>query len=777
MKTIFRIARTELKMLFYSPIAWLILIVFTVICGLTFFDKLQKFAEIATSQGFGKTASPTAQLFTRPASPYGIFFIIKNYLYMFVPLLTMGLISQELHSGTIKLLNSSPVSNRHIVFGKFVSMMAYGVLLMVVIFLMAVLTAAYTKNFDWPTIFSGLLGLYLLFMTYAAIGIFMSSMTGYQVVAAIATFAVFVVLNSVGGITKAPEWFREVAQWVSIRGKAEELLAGMISSQDVIYFVIITMSFLSLTVLRLTNKSKARAWGVRWGGYLSVVVVACAVGMVSSMPELIFFHDSTHTKRLTITPNSQEIVKQVKGKVEVVNYVNIVGRYFDKGLPSGRTNDKNHMWMKYLRFKPDIKQKYVYYWHESDDEEIVKKYPDMTWEERAQAVEALNDVRAKILGPEEIDARIDLSEEGYRFVREMRFPDGQRLMLRIFDDQYRNPLEKEITAAFKRVASGPVKVGFLTGHGERSIESKRETGYWKFASDRWFRQSLLNHGFDACNVSVAGGAPIPDDIKILVISDLREPLTPAEEAEIMRYVESGRNLLITAKPGRQHLINPLAETLGVRFMDGRLVNPPSENLGQNLVMAASTPQLKELSPVIAATLNTYPNGRVSMPGAVGIEHTGKGKFSFQSETYLESDPLGWSELQTHDFEESVATPDPESGEKVGTVAVGMGLSRRLPRTNTIQKVLVMGDADCFANGELKIGRLGYYRLNYTVLVEMFAWLSDYEYPIDVSRPAPQDRGIYMNNDGERMWRWIFVGGLPLLMLVGAVIIIVRRKSR
>lgn len=777
MKTIFRIAKAELRMLFCSPIAWLILIVFTIICSLDFFDKLLGPAESATAQGLGLLTNLTMRIFT---SEYlnGLFFIVQRHLYMFVPLLTMGLISQELNSGTIKLLRSSPVSNHQIVLGKFTTMMVYGLFMMGVIFLFALLTAMHMKDFDWPTIFSGLLGLYLLFLTYAAIGIFMSSLTNYQVVAAISTFAAFVVLNMIGNIRYAPEWTRGVSEWMSIVGRAEEMLAGMISSQDVLYFLILSTVFLSLTVLRLYNKGRNRPAGTRWGGYAAVVAAGCAVGMLSSMPQLIFFKDTTRTKRLTITPSSQEIIKQVKGKVMITNYVNLVGRNYNTGFYPSRNYEKRDVWMPYLRYKPDMKLKYVFYWHESDDEEIVERFPGLTWEQRAARIAEIRKVRGKVLGPEEIDERIDLSDEGYRLISHVQFADGREMFLRKFTpDPGIQPHEREISAAFKRMISGPAKVGFLCGHGERSIDSKADAGYWKFAGDKWFRSSLLNQGFDAIKVSLAGGSRIPDDIRILVISDLREPLAPEEEAEILRYVQSGRNLLITTKPGRQCLINPFAEKLGIRFMDGRVVNPVSENLAQNVVMSRYTQSLLELSPAILKYVSTRPKSRVAMPGPVGIEYAGKGELLFQNETYLVSDSLGWVEYQTSDFADHTAELNPETGEKAGRVPVAMGLSRRLPRTDVVQRVLVLGDAGCFSNVETGTSRLGYINMSLLFLSEMFRWLSNNEYPVDVSRPDPIDRGLYMDLDGERMWRWVFVGGIPLLMLIGAVTIIVRRKSK
>jgi ABC-2 type transport system permease protein len=74
----------------------------------------------------------------------------------------MGVMSRELSSGSIKLLYSSPVTNRQIIFGKYLSMMIYGLVMMFVLLIYIVVAWCSIKDFDYPMVFTGLLGLYLL---------------------------------------------------------------------------------------------------------------------------------------------------------------------------------------------------------------------------------------------------------------------------------------------------------------------------------------------------------------------------------------------------------------------------------------------------------------------------------------------------------------------------------------------------------------------------------------------------------------------------------------
>lgn len=126
MKTIYKIAWTELQTLFYSPVAWLIIVIFAFQAAMTFVGSFS-FGGVVESQAlrYGNGANmATFRIFSNPWG--GLFPAIQGYLYLYIPLLTMGLMSRELSSGSIKLLYSSPVTNAQIILGKFLSMMIYG---------------------------------------------------------------------------------------------------------------------------------------------------------------------------------------------------------------------------------------------------------------------------------------------------------------------------------------------------------------------------------------------------------------------------------------------------------------------------------------------------------------------------------------------------------------------------------------------------------------------------------------------------------------------------
>lgn len=764
MKTIYKIAKTELRTLFYSPIAWLILIIFTFQCSMAFSGLL---GEIVRNKIMGYDINNiTLRIF---GGWDGLFSIVQQYLYLYIPLLTMSLMSRELGSGSIKLLYSSPVTNSQIILGKYLSMMIFGLLLVGVLCVYFLVSAFAVKDFDYPVVLSGLAGIYLLICAYAAIGLFMSSLTAYQIVAAIGTLSILAILTYVRNMWQDIAFIRDLTYWFAISGRANEFVSGLICSEDVLYFIIVVALFLGMTIIRLQARRQRASRLIVWGKYLTIWVVALFLGYLSSRPVLMSFCDVTATQQNTLTPHSQDIVKRLKGELTITNYTNILDKYFWITLPS-RVNEDLKMFKQYLRFKPEIKMKYVYYYDTVRNESLGKKFEHLTMQEKAQKIIEINGLDPDmILTPEQIRQKIDLSSEGNRFVRLLERENGESTFLRVFDDNMIFPYETEITAALKRIAMKLPAVGFLTGHGERNTERLGERDYGTFAQLKTFRYSLVNQGFDYQTVTLTG--EIPTHIHILVIADMRRPLTETERAHMDQYIARGGNLMIIGEPGRQEVMNPLLEPFGVELTASSLVQP-KEGFQPDLIVARPGPEAGEIAYQFGF-IATY-NGVITMPGCCGLEYsTDKG---FKVSPIFVTDSTGcWNEVETTDFIEDTVRLNTRAGEVEKSYTTALALSRKVGTQE--QKILIFGDADCISNSEFSRRRNGIMASNYSIIQGSFFWLSDYEVPIDVRRPQATDNQIYTGETGMRiskiMLMWVFPGILLLLSLF----IWVRRRSR
>lgn len=165
--------------------------------------------------------------------------------------------SREYSSGSIKLLYSSPVSSVQIITGKFVSMVVFALIFVIILALPTIVMFISVPHVDITLILAGLLSMFLLILTYCSIGLFMTTLTSYQVVAAVATLSALAFLNYVGGIGQESIFFREITYWLSIKGRASEMVGGLICSDDVIYFLAVILLFLWLSVIKLNNEKHA----------------------------------------------------------------------------------------------------------------------------------------------------------------------------------------------------------------------------------------------------------------------------------------------------------------------------------------------------------------------------------------------------------------------------------------------------------------------------------------------------------------------------------------
>ena len=194
MRTIIRITKSELRILFFSPIAWLILIVFSFQVGMAYSEALE--LQLRNQELGYRMYAVTSSLFDGYS---GIFTRLLSDLYLYIPLFTMGLMSRELSSGSIKLLYSSPVSNFQIIMGKYMAVVAYALLLCAILLGPVVSTYFSIQAPDVPMMLTGILGVFLTILAYGAIGLFMSTITKYQVVAVVGTLAILAILNFIGG--------------------------------------------------------------------------------------------------------------------------------------------------------------------------------------------------------------------------------------------------------------------------------------------------------------------------------------------------------------------------------------------------------------------------------------------------------------------------------------------------------------------------------------------------------------------------------------------------
>ena len=239
---IFTLAAKELKALFASPLAWIVLAIVQLILAWIFLSRLDTFLLlqpqlVQLAQPPGATEVVAAPLFGSAAV----------LLLMAVPLLSMRLIAEERRNQTMPLLLSAPLSMTEIVIGKFVGLMLFLAALIGLCALMALSLYAGTAP-DLGLLAGNLLGLLLLSACYAALGLYVSCLTSHPVLAAVGALGALLGLWVINIAAGTPE---SLLHWFSLLKHFESFNRGLIYSADVAFLVLFTLTFLALAIRRL----------------------------------------------------------------------------------------------------------------------------------------------------------------------------------------------------------------------------------------------------------------------------------------------------------------------------------------------------------------------------------------------------------------------------------------------------------------------------------------------------------------------------------------------
>lgn len=242
---IWTLAGRELKTLFLSPLAWVILAIVQGLCAYFFLLYLDLFMQLqpriaAAPSGPGVTDIIVAPLFSTAAT----------VLLLVVPLLTMRLVSEERRAKTLSLLISAPVSMTEIILGKFLGVFSFVFIMLVLIAIMPLSLLA-GGSIDTGLWLSGFLGLSLLLGTFCSIGLFISTLTRQPTVAAIGTFGILLMLWILNLAGSTGNGGGELFAYLSLLTHYQQLLQGVFSSSDVFYYLLVTITCLILSIRRL----------------------------------------------------------------------------------------------------------------------------------------------------------------------------------------------------------------------------------------------------------------------------------------------------------------------------------------------------------------------------------------------------------------------------------------------------------------------------------------------------------------------------------------------
>jgi len=451
------------------------------------------------------------------------------FLFMLlVPAITMRAIAEERREGTFELLATRPLTHLQIIAGKYLAavIIVLFALLPTLVYYYSVYTLGATQgNIDTGAAIGSYIGLFLLGSAFAAIGLFASAVTGNQIIAfIIAVFTCFFFYSGFDSLSSLLSLQSFGVQRLGITQHYTAISRGVLDTRDLVYFIVLTGIFLSLTLFVLLRQ---RQKSLREEPVLQILIALVILVVISAFTFTRF--DFTKEKRYTISNVSRDILAHLPADVKVTVYLqgNLTGGM--KRLQN-ETRDMLSDLEAYsggrLQFEfldPLAGQS------AEQQEQTISKLQAWGLEPTNLGVATENGMNQQIIVPAAM-----LTSNGKNVPVKLLYQ--QREMGLAADEVINNSiqnLEYAFVSGIKKVSSGGQSaIGFTTGHDELHDAQLNDA------------MASLSDGFLVGRVDLK---TIPFDsllnIKMLVIAKPVKPFTEAEKFKLDQYIMRGGRVL------------------------------------------------------------------------------------------------------------------------------------------------------------------------------------------------------------------------------------------
>ncbi|HUA35385.1 MAG TPA: ABC transporter permease subunit [Candidatus Binataceae bacterium] len=247
MKNAITIAGKELAGYFVQPVAYVVMSVFLLLGGFFFFNMLRYFEVMLNAYTAMQNPQVLARLNLNSAVIEPLLHNLAIVLVILVPAITMRSFAEEKRTGTYELLLTAPVRTGEIVAGKFI---AAAVFMLIMIGLAGIfpLILVMFGNPEVGVMMAGYIGLALLSITFVSVGLFTSSLTQNQIIAAISCFGILLLLYVISWPAQAGgSQFGDLLRYLSLPDHFGQMVSGIVDTRDLIYFASVITVALFLT--------------------------------------------------------------------------------------------------------------------------------------------------------------------------------------------------------------------------------------------------------------------------------------------------------------------------------------------------------------------------------------------------------------------------------------------------------------------------------------------------------------------------------------------------
>ncbi len=239
MRNFMAILNREMKSYFSSPVAYVVTGLFLLIAGIFFYLIITNFVQYcmrADMQAqYYRMAPPKLNVNMMAIRPF--FHNMSLFALFFLPFITMRLYSEEKKTGTIELLLTSPVTNLQSILGKFTASAVLYLIMLGLTFLYMVLLFIFGRP-EIGQVLTGYLGLLLLGLSYLSFGVFFSTLTDNQIIAAVSTVTFILFFWAIGWVSGMvnPSWGETLSNF-SLIEHFDDFAKGILDTKHVVYYL------------------------------------------------------------------------------------------------------------------------------------------------------------------------------------------------------------------------------------------------------------------------------------------------------------------------------------------------------------------------------------------------------------------------------------------------------------------------------------------------------------------------------------------------------------
>lgn len=561
-------------------------------------------------------------------------YVISGVAFIFlvsVPILTMRVLAEEKRSKTDQLILTAPVSVGGVVMGKFLALITI-FLVPVVIICFYPLIMTHFGSVPLGEAYLAILAYFLFGMTAIAIGLFVSSLTESQVIAAVLGFAILFVgymMKSICNlISSTGNWLTKILGCFDLSTHFSELLNGTLNLEGIVYYVSLTALVLFLTVQSIQKRRYSVSVKHFSVGAYSTGMIAAAVAVVvvlnivmGELPSSWTSIDLTSEKLYSLTDQTKEYVDGIQDDVTI--YV----------LASEDSQDVTlkQTLQRYEDLSKHIKVEYV---DPTINPTFANQYTDQQVSTNSLIV--VSDKRNKVINYSSIyESSVDYqtyssTTTGY---------DG----------------EGQITSALDYVLSDDMPKAYATtGHGETSISGTFTSGLKKENVDY---ESLNLMDYDA----------VPEDASVLIINAATSDFSTDDKDKVVDYLNNGGNVVFIASYAAQDTPNldSILEYMGMHLADGIVVDQGTENYYRSPYYLLPTIS------VSTYTSGVYGNYYVFAPLSKGIVIENEDAENMTYTTFLGTSDQSYSKLNVGNMDNA----DKEDGDVDGPFGIGVAAQK------------------------------------------------------------------------------------------------------